>query len=201
MTPSVSVIIPTIGRETLRRTLESALCQHERPDEVLVVADGPRPDARAAALEFGAAYLETPPTGQWGHEQRNLGMAAAKGDYLSFMDDDDVYLPGAFEAMRRRARESPGRPIIFQMLHRGETLWRRPEIAYRNVSTQMFLFPNVPGRLARWASNPDTPDGRGGDFCFARDTARLWPAGHVLFRKDYIAQLFEHGGLGQAPVA
>ena len=44
-----------------------------------------------------------------------------------------------------------------------------PELRFKNVSTQTFLVPNVPGKLGRWERR-----GRiAGDFVFIEETARL----------------------------
>lgn len=192
MIPSISIIIPTIGRTSLGITLGSLSPQLGAGDEVLVVGDGPQPEARSAARAAGATYIEGPRTACWGHAQRNLGMARAKGDYLAFMDDDDVYLPGGLAIMRAAAVEERQRPLIFRMRHMGRTLWDKPVIAIDNVSTQMFFFPNRHERLAVWGPNPAHAKGRGGDFCFARDTAALWERGDVVFRREVVAELVAH---------
>lgn len=119
-------------------------------------------------------------------------MEAAKGEYLAFMDDDDIYLPEAFRNMRIAAMEMRGKPLIFRMRHMGRILWAKPEVAIDNVSTQMFLFPNRHDRLGVWGPNPATPSGRGGDFCFARDTAALWGPNEVVFRPEVVAELVIH---------
>jgi glycosyltransferase involved in cell wall biosynthesis len=192
MTASLSIIIPTVGRISLKDTLNSVVPQLVQGDEVLVVADGPVMMARAMAKELGASYLETPPTHSWGHAQRNYGMAAAKGKYLAFMDDDDVYLPGALDAMRRAIAEHEGRLFIFRMMYRLSLLWAEPRIAPGNVSTQMYVFPNIPSKLGVWKDNPDSWNGKGGDFLFAQETALHWGAEDIVFRKEVIAKLVRH---------
>lgn len=190
---SLSVIIPTIGRRSIVWTLKSIMPELEQGDEAIVIGDGPQPISREVAMEVGARYIETPPTREWGHAQRNLGMEQAKGSYLAFIDDDDVYLPGAFMAMRRAIAEASGKLFIFRMQYKAGILWKKPELTLNNVSTQMYVFPNVPGRLAKWGRHPETPKGKGGDWCFARDTALLWGPEDVIFRPEVIARLEAHG--------
>src|SRR5262249_17507981 len=42
----------------------------------------------------------------WGSTGRNVGMDAAKGDWLLFPDDDDVYVPNAFQTIRAAVNQS-----------------------------------------------------------------------------------------------
>lgn len=190
---SLSVIIPTMGRPSLVWTLKSVIPELLPGDEAIVIGDGPQPISKEVSIEAGARYLETPPTRQWGHAQRNLGMEQAKGDYLAFIDDDDIYLPGAFQAMRRAIMEAPGKLFIFRMQYKDGILWEKPELTLNNVSTQMYVFPNVPGRLAKWGRHPKTPNGKGGDWCFAKDTALLWRPEDVVWMSEVIARLEAHG--------
>jgi glycosyltransferase involved in cell wall biosynthesis len=93
-----STIIPTVGRSTLIRSVESVLDQtfSEDDNEVIVVNDSGRP------LEFA----------EWQHSDRiqvintnkrersvarNTGAAIAKGKYLHFLDDDDWMTPDALQ--------------------------------------------------------------------------------------------------------
>ena len=156
--PTLSVIVATVGRPTLRRALASVALQLEPGDEIIVVCD--------ASDDAG----DTP---------RNDAMPRARGTHLAFLDDDDVYAPDALERMRRFAREHPGRIGIFKMKHpSGTTHWREgePVLRYANVSTQTFLVPNVPGKLGRWHRGVPRPDAKGyyiGDYAFITETVRL----------------------------
>jgi glycosyltransferase involved in cell wall biosynthesis len=144
-----SVIIPTKGRSSIHRTLESIVPQLEHGDEVIVLRDS---------------------TGDSGDTARNDGMSRARGTHLLFMDDDDVYVPGAFASMRRFAAENPGRIGIFKIEYVvGNRRWVDPELRWKNVSTQMYVVPNVPGKLGPWERR-----GRiAGDYVFIEETARL----------------------------
>jgi hypothetical protein len=83
-----SVIVGTRGRATLMRTLESITTQLAPGDELFVLRDD---------------------SGDAGDTPRNETMHRAAGSHLLFMDDDDVYLPGAFATMPRFPDEHPGR--------------------------------------------------------------------------------------------
>jgi glycosyltransferase involved in cell wall biosynthesis len=93
-----SVVIPTIGRETLSLAVNSVLAQTftEGDFEVIVVNDSgqPLPPADWQSSERVCMI----PTNR--HERgiaRNTGAALAKGKYLCFLDDDDWLLPDALQ--------------------------------------------------------------------------------------------------------
>ena len=153
---TISFVVPTIGRPSLQATVNSV--ERWAGDELLVVK-------------------HDPPGGNWGNAERQHGQDIAKCDYLAFIDDDDVYVPGHRQLMATAIREAPGKPIIFRIQYpNGKRLWqpskfadRPPQIKNGNVSSQMFLFPNDKTKLARWLQVP-TWRGRASDFYFASST-------------------------------
>jgi hypothetical protein len=100
-----STVIPTIGRATLGRAVQSVLSQvTDRGDfEVIVVNDSGRELPRADWQESPRVrVIDT-----MRHERsvaRNTGAAVAKGAYLHFLDDDDALLPGGLQALWTLAR-------------------------------------------------------------------------------------------------
>ena len=136
----LTIVIPTRGRDTLPRCLESMRPEHHGGyrAEVLVVADTNSPllmDVRAAALAIGADYLEHDAgTHNWGYPQLQCGYERANGHYILNIGDDDVYEPGAFETIRAVAEEvGEFEPLLFRAeMHHSPTrqiggkliLWR-----------------------------------------------------------------------------
>jgi len=165
--PTFSIIIPTAGRPTLAATLASVTPQLEAGDEILVIRSD---DA------------------DWGARARNSAVDRARGTHLLFMDDDDEYAPEALRAMRDFAADHPERIGIFRMRWEfwhlgtyGRVLWDTPELRVNNVSTQMFLVPNLPGKVASWDSQ------YGHDYRFILDTVAL--QGDPLFRDTLVARI------------
>jgi len=128
----LSIIIPTIGRSLLKRTLESIGSQELMlGDEVLVAGDGTQTGAEEMfhASKLPGVYISLRSSlGKLGpgHTVRNAVMPRATGDYLLYMDDDDWYLPGAFAVIRNALLENPGKPHLFRMRRLGkkDVLWK-----------------------------------------------------------------------------
>lgn len=168
------MITPTAGRPTLRRTLRSIRRQRADDLEVIVISDGEQPSAEAIVREEAGdwpavRYITGPVSGRWGHAQRTMAIPEARGAYVLFMDDDDVYRRNAFRHIRRAIRHQPGRVIIFRMKRYDGVLWQRPELEEGQVSTQQFLVPNVPGKLGSWVTN----ERYASDFDFISETIAL----------------------------
>ncbi len=109
-----SVIIPTIGRESLNAAVDSVLEQELPGDlEVIVVNDSGAPltpagwqtDPRARVVDFNS--------GKSYGKARNHGAAMAAGRYLMFLDDDDRLYPGALAALRELTRTHPAAGIVY----------------------------------------------------------------------------------------
>jgi glycosyltransferase involved in cell wall biosynthesis len=96
----VSVVIPTFNRASLvAGAVDSALAQTHGPTEVIVVDDGST-DGTADLLDrrFGAAIrVERLPRNQGRSAARNRGWALADGDFVAFLDSDDVWDPDKLE--------------------------------------------------------------------------------------------------------
>lgn len=150
--PRFSVIVATIGRPTLIRALQSLADQPLAvDDEVLVVGAGET--VRDAAARFRYTFLPCVPGKDWGAVERRLGIKNALGTHLVFLDDDDIFLPGAFATMRATCEAYPGRPVMFRMIAPwGETLWREPRVKVCNHGGPQFVTPNDPARLGTWSS-------------------------------------------------
>jgi hypothetical protein len=187
----LSVIIPTCGRWSLERTLQSIQDQTLMDgDEILLVTDGAQPAAeeifRGAGLP--GRCLTTASSGDFGGSQRNRGMEAAAGDYLVFMDDDDVFAGGAFATIRGALQQAPDRPHLFRMRYAANDriLWAHPAVSLGNVSTQMIVFPNRSELLGRWDSR------HGHDHRFIAESVARWPAGALVWRQEVIAVVRPH---------
>ncbi len=98
--PAVSVVVPCYnGARFLRETLHSALEQTHAALEVIVVDDGSTDASARIAESFGPPVRVIRQANQGESVARNAGIAAAQGDYLFFLDADDLLAPRAFEEL------------------------------------------------------------------------------------------------------
>jgi hypothetical protein len=99
--PLVTVIIPTFNRpELLLRAVDSVRAQTFRDFEALVINDGGAP-AEAALSTRGDPRMTYVRTGRNRERSaaRNLGLRLARGKYIAYLDDDDVFLPEHLESL------------------------------------------------------------------------------------------------------
>lgn len=102
-----STIIPTIGRPTVSRAVQSVLNQafDEADFEVIVVNDSGRPLPEEEWQKSSRVRLIH--TNRHNRSvARNAGAAIAKGRYLHFLDDDDWMLPGAFKCFWQMSKKT-----------------------------------------------------------------------------------------------
>jgi len=119
---AVSVVVTSYnyGRY-LRRALDSIAEQTERDFEIVVVDDGSTDDTAQVARQFADAYPRLPVTliytrnGGVGRA-RNLGIAVARGRYITCLDADD-FAPTALQHMRSILDAEPEFTVVRPMLH------------------------------------------------------------------------------------
>jgi len=93
-TSKVSVIIPTYhGEAFVSRTILSVLEQRHVRFEVIVCDDGSTDDTLRRVAEFGDRLTVLRQANQGVAAARMHGVGAASGDYLAFLDQDDLYEP------------------------------------------------------------------------------------------------------------
>lgn len=195
--PTVSIVIPVYGAEDyLPRCLDSIRAQTFADLECILVDDG-SPDGSGAICDRYAAmdprFRVIHKKNEGGSIARNDGVEAACGEWLMFMDNDDLLAPCAVETALRAQRENPDSVVLWQWCNRPEELIGHcPEelpVRHRPVSDagQMYLESNlyyVWSRLFRMdvvkgngiAHKPDMD--YGDDLIFCVDYAKVWFAAH-----------------------
>jgi glycosyltransferase involved in cell wall biosynthesis len=112
----ISTIIPVYnGERYLAETLASALAQDYPRQEVIVVDDGST-DSTAAIVQAHPTvrYLHQPNQGHGA--AKNTGITAATGDYLAFLDADDLWAPGKLSRQIEHLRANPGALIAICLM-------------------------------------------------------------------------------------
>ncbi len=130
--PLISVIIPVKnGTNYLGEALESLRRQNLNL-EIIVVDDGST-DATAELAEKAGCVVLRHPVSRGQVAAKNTGIAAAKGEYILFLDHDDKVRDGALRTMLDALQEAPEASAVQAMVKD----FRSPEI------------PDLPGILVR----------------------------------------------------
>lgn len=114
--PLVSVVIPTYKRPDLvLQAVKSVLAQTFRDFEIVVVIDGGDSVTSAALESLGCPHLKVLSLNSrvGGSRARNEGVQYARGEWIAFLDDDDMWLPEKLEKQLAAARSSESaEPIV-----------------------------------------------------------------------------------------
>jgi glycosyltransferase involved in cell wall biosynthesis len=135
--PQVSVIMPTYNRAGLiRESIESVLRQSFRDFELLVINDGGDREVEALLEEIHEprlryAYAEH---GGLAHAL-NVGIAEARGIYLAFLDDDDIYFPDHLERLVAAAESLDGPAVIHADSY--QAFQQKDGLGYRTVRREL----------------------------------------------------------------
>jgi glycosyltransferase involved in cell wall biosynthesis len=108
----VSVVIPAYNAaQYLAATLQSVSDQSSPPGEVIVVDDGSTDATAEIANSFGARVLSLTNAGP--SAARNAGTQAASGEFIAFLDADDVWLPDKLAVQLEALRSHRGPAFSF----------------------------------------------------------------------------------------
>lgn len=188
MSIRLSYFIPTLGRSTLARAVDSVLTQLETQDELFVVSDGPSDAARsvmATRQRWNVFYLEYGPTRHYGSEQIEYATQIARGDFLCYLGDDDLAVPEALLRIRTRVSEVSARPHIFAMLTPDGVVRKGYGLPEQAVSGQQIIVPNDKLRLPRY----DEPSRQVNDQAFLTRVVAAWQDVGLGIHDDVIAKM------------
>jgi glycosyltransferase involved in cell wall biosynthesis len=166
----VSVVIPVRNGKYLAEAVRSvqASTQAEPPVniEVIVVNNGSTDGSLSLAQSLGAQVLDEPKPGA--AHARNRGVSAARGEFLAFLDADDLWAPGK---LSRQLHELDTRSSLDMVFTHGENFFS-PELTEAQRAavvcepgTRPFIIPSA--MLARRESflrAGPLPDLREGEF-------------------------------------
>ena len=127
-----TVIIKTIGRKSLKAAIASAKREGFKP---IVVSDGVNCHSHGAQfVKLGRKW------GMYGGMAANVGAALAETEYVTFLDDDDVFIEGAGDVIRNKINDHPGvdvwvggvrfnNPVTLQNTQTGEVTYSGHDLA------------------------------------------------------------------------
>ncbi|HEY9667110.1 MAG TPA: glycosyltransferase [Coleofasciculaceae cyanobacterium] len=113
--PLISVIIPVYnGEKTIKETINSVLNQTFSDLEIIVVNDGSQDstlttissiqDSRVKVFSYANAGISA---------SRNRGFAHASGEFISFLDADDLWTPDKLEAQLKALQDNPQASVAY----------------------------------------------------------------------------------------
>ncbi len=113
--PLISVVIPVYnGEKTIKETIESVLNQTFKDFELIVINDGSK-DATQEIVEgiqdSRIKLFSYPNAGQ--AASRNRGFSHAVGEFIAFLDADDLWTPDKLEAQLKALQESPQAAVAY----------------------------------------------------------------------------------------
>ncbi|MBQ0058426.1 MAG: glycosyltransferase family 2 protein [Lachnospiraceae bacterium] len=140
----VSVVIPTHNRcDDLVRAIQSVTNQTYKNIEVIVVSDGSTdqtdqvmanyPDSRVSYIAYSPA--------KGGNHARNVGIQAAKGDFVAFLDDDDEWMESKVEKQVLALSESQDYGLAYTGVEFINT--------FNNKSYTYYSSPSVKGSISK----------------------------------------------------
>ena len=168
---SISVLIPTIGNSSLINMLNSLKKQLFKNDYIYIVCDGIKyHDKVKEIISNFSGYscnleviYENENLGYWGHGIRNKYQSLLKGDYILHADDDDIYIEGSIDIIKKSIAENIGKMLLFKFYHnykKNEYYWKYPIIKLNNIGTPCGAIPNIPVNMGKWEYK------YGGDYNF-----------------------------------
>ena len=111
--PRFSIIIPTYNYASyLPRAVDSVLAQPGGDYEVVVVDDGSTDETPKLMQRFGSPVCSLRQENQGPSAARNHGIGASHGEWLLFLDSDDVLLPTALPAFRAAIDRHPAADVL-----------------------------------------------------------------------------------------
>ena len=130
--PLITCIIPVFnGERYLREALESVFAQTYRPLDVVLVDDGSTDNTVAIASTYAGRVRYVHQHNLGPAAARNKGIQAARGEFLAFLDADDLWHPEKLERQITR----------FQT---------RPDLGYCVTYCQNFWIPDLQAEAERY---------------------------------------------------
>lgn len=162
--PRASIIIATHSRpQWLPRAVESARSAG-RDVEVVVVDDASSDETAEVCRNLSGINYVRVDRNQRVAGARNVGLVASRGEYLSFLDDDDTRLPGSLDAQLKALDREPQAGLIY-----GQAVLGDHE-----------------GKAERKSYPADCPQG---DIFWRLLSRNFIPCGSVVFRRSCLSSV------------
>jgi len=112
--PKVSVVIPTYNAaQYIGETVESVLNQSYKEYEIVVVNDGSTDNTEQVLQKYGNRIRYIKQTNGGEGAARNRGIREAHGEWVAFLDADDLWLPHKLKVQMEFAAQHPDVDLIY----------------------------------------------------------------------------------------
>jgi glycosyltransferase involved in cell wall biosynthesis len=214
MEPLVSILIPAFNAQALiGDALDSALAQTWGRKEIIVVDDGSKDQTLSVLKRFDSKLQVITQAHQGAAAARNRAFAASKGDYIQWLDADDLLAPDKIEKQMQLAQVCGSKKTLFSSAW-GWFMYRTPKASFIPTTLWRDLVPaewviekwthNVYMQTATWLVTRELTEAAGtwdsrllGDddgeyFCrvvLASNGTRFSPDAKVFYRKLGLSSL------------
>lgn len=112
--PLVSVIICVYnGEKYLEEAIKSALSENYPQMEILCIDDGSTDSTMEILRNFGSAIKISSQQNQGIAAARNFATKIAQGEFITYLDSDDLFVPGRIAAMADTLLQNPETAMVF----------------------------------------------------------------------------------------
>jgi glycosyltransferase involved in cell wall biosynthesis len=117
--PLVSIIIPVYNAEKyLAEAVRSAMEQTWPNKEIIIIDDGSTDNSLSIAKSFESENIKVfTQTNKGASTARNKGLEQAKGDYIQFLDADDLLSPDKLQSQVKLLTVNPGKVAVCSTIH------------------------------------------------------------------------------------
>ena len=144
---SLNIVCTSIGRETLPRLIESFKDQLDPTDIFTIISDINHEFVSEVLsryeFKFKVNHILNQGEQKWkyGHPLINENINSLEGDFIMFADDDDRYVPDAFEYIRNTVTEK--KLYIFKHKWGGTVNWASKHFEVGNIGKCVGVIPNT----------------------------------------------------------
>lgn len=131
----ISIIVPIYNAELfLHSSLSSIFCQDTSECEIILINDGSKDNSLSILQEYKARYSNInviDKTNEGVSATRNRGLDECNGEYICFMDADDILHPQLLSLLKNEIKTSHPDMVVWEL----KTFYSKPK--YNNIPTKL----------------------------------------------------------------
>jgi glycosyltransferase involved in cell wall biosynthesis len=144
--PTITAVIPTFNRaQYVGEAIDSILAQTQPVSEIIVVDDGSTDDTAEIIKKYGPAIRCISQQNRGPAAARNRGIREARGDFVAFLDSDDLWVPKKIELQLDFFGRYPEIEFVFGNMVSFSTGTDRETPEIRDASVEDYLLAHSAG--------------------------------------------------------